>query len=599
MNVKTLTYIKKCKQLKPSRSLILTKKYLTQNNLVAVPFDKGIGMCIMKQEMYHKKLDAILNLPQFEKVTQTRKNAKKVVLKEEERALSTLKQLREDEKIDETLFKTLKPIGSQPARLYGLAKIHKQSCPVRPVLSMPGSLYHRIGVQIAEWLSKVSECQINTSTKEIADNLKEVPLEEDEEIVSFDVASLYTNVPVTEAIEYCTNLLYTNSQENLPPVDKDTFVTLAKLSCCDVIMSTHNGYYRQIDGLAMGSPPAPHLANGWLSKFDPIIKADARLYARYMDDILQNMNVSQIEEKLEEINDLHPSLRFTIERESDGSIPFLDMRIINEGGTLSSTWYNKPTDTGLIMNFHALAPKRYKRSVVSGFVHRIHRACSKWAHFHNSLQRAKRILEANQYPPAFYEPIIHATLSAIFRPQEDTAPTTQPQIPAAHGTETDAQVPLDENTDMIRKHKLFVQYRGKCTEDYARALHRAGAPCTVVMTLRKLKTLLPSLKPPVEKVLRSGVVYKLSCPRCQSCYVGQTIRHLRTRFSEHQAPSAVVSRHLSSCNATMNCKDAEILASTQRGQVFLMTLEAIWIRQLSPSLNTKDEYRSRELTIRW
>ncbi len=70
------------------------------------------------------------------------------------------------------------------------------------------------------------------------------------------------------------------------------------------------------------------MANGWLSKFDPIIKADARLYARYMDDILQNMNGSQIEEKLEEINDLHPSLRFTIERESDGSIPFVDMRII-------------------------------------------------------------------------------------------------------------------------------------------------------------------------------------------------------------------------------------------------------------------------------
>ena len=29
-----------------------------------------------------------------------------------------------------------------------------------------------------------------------------------------------------------------------------------------IIMSTHDGYYKQVDGLAMGSPPAPHLANG-------------------------------------------------------------------------------------------------------------------------------------------------------------------------------------------------------------------------------------------------------------------------------------------------------------------------------------------------
>ena len=150
-----------------------------------------------------------------------------------------------------------------------------------------------------------------------------------------------------------------------------------------------------------------------------------------------------------------------------------------------------------------------------------------------------------------------------------------------------------------QKHKLFVQYRGKCSEDYARALHRINAPCTVVMTLRKLQTMLPSLKPPVEKTLRSGVVYKLSCSRCQSCYVGQTVRHLRTRFNEHQTPSAAVAKHLRNCQATMTCADTEILAATRRGQIYLMTLEAIWIRKLAPKINTKDEYRSRELTIRW
>jgi len=58
---------------------------------------------------------------------------------------------------------------------------------------------------------------------------------------------------------------------------------------------------------------------------------------------------------------LHPSLTFTSEMEQNGKIAFLDMEIIHTGLELSSTWYVKPTDTGLIMNYHALSPKRYKR----------------------------------------------------------------------------------------------------------------------------------------------------------------------------------------------------------------------------------------------
>ena len=124
-----------------------------------------------------------------------------------------------------------------------------------------------------------------------------------------------------------------------------------------------------------------------------------------MDDIVREMNTVQIKIKFVEINELDENLKFTMEREEDHSLVHLDMRIIHdkESGKLSSTWYNKPTDTGLIIiiNYHALAPKRYKRSVVSGFVHRIHRACSTGQYIHESLEKAKCILERNQYPHTF------------------------------------------------------------------------------------------------------------------------------------------------------------------------------------------------------
>ena len=258
------------------------------------------------------------------------------------------------------------------------------------------------------------------------------------------------------------------------------------------------------------------------------------------------------------------------------------MRIMRDNhGKLSSTWYSKPTDTGLIMNFHALAPKKYKRSVVAGFVYRIHRACSSWKLIYESLEKAKKILERNQYPPEFYGPIIHDTLAKILQPPtESTAPTVTTE-------------------NRVQKRLVFVQYRGKCTEEFAKDLHGLDAPCSVVMTLRKVKTVLPSLKPQVELSLRSGVVYQIVCSGCQASYVGQTSHHLLKRFKEHKS-SGPVNAHFLQCGVTPSFEEhVSVLGSTSRGVQHLQTLEALWIREKAPTLNTRDEWNSRELTIKW
>ena len=155
------------------------------------------------------------------------------------------------------------------------------------------------------------------------------------------------------------------------------------------------------------------------------------------------------------------------------------------------------------MNYHALAPKWYKCSGILGFVYCIYRAYSLWQNFHDSLGKAKCILEKNQYPPTFYDPIIKQNLDSIIG--EVKHPTEKSSI---------------QSNTRSGKVALFIQYRGKCTKDNARALHKINAPCTIILTLRKLKTVLPSLKPPVEKMLKSGLVYRLMSPRCSACYVG-------------------------------------------------------------------------------
>ena len=154
-------------------------------------------------------------------------------------------------------------------------------------------------------------------------------------------------------------------------------------------------------------------------------------------------------------------------------------------------------------------------------------------------------------------------------------------------------------TETRQPYLLSVQYRGRDTDNLVRRLSKLATPIRTVLTLRKMKTVLPSLKTPVPTLLRSRVVYKITCPGCESSYVGQTVRHLKARLSEHKNINSPVGAHFSGCISTEPiADDVSILCSTTRSDQFLMTLEALCIKEHRPNLNTRDEYRSRTLTLR-
>lgn len=168
----------------------------------------------MHLESYKSKLRDITSLEQFERVIPKRKNEKHSVLKEEEFVVSVLKGMLKKNKINEDFFDKVKPSGSQAPRLYGLAKVLIDKTPLRPVVSMPGSPYHIVANQVSEWLKVVKECNINASTKSVVETISNIKLSPEAEIYSFDVVSLYTNVPVREAIEVCVQKCYTQELIN-------------------------------------------------------------------------------------------------------------------------------------------------------------------------------------------------------------------------------------------------------------------------------------------------------------------------------------------------------------------------------------------------
>ena len=271
MESATISYNKNAKEKLPSRNVVLTNKFLKKNKLLAVPMDKSNGFAVMSEESYAKKMENILNAKQFEKIRKGRKNAIDPILSEEKKINEVLLACKKEGKLDEKLYQKLRSTGGSAPRLYGTAKTHKENTPLRPVLSMCGSVYYNIAANIARWLSVIPEAKINSSTEQMVNDIKGLTLEAHEVLISYDVVSLYTNVPVDEAITKAVDLLYSGKFiDNEPPIDKSTFLKLANLCLKNVCLLTTDGYYKQSEGLAMGSPAAPMLANIWMAEFDDV-----------------------------------------------------------------------------------------------------------------------------------------------------------------------------------------------------------------------------------------------------------------------------------------------------------------------------------------
>ena len=147
---------------------------------------------------------------------------------------------------------------------------------------------------------------------------------------SFDVSSLFTNVPLDETIEICADTLC-NIADSQPCNPKEVFVELLHSAKSTVEFSFDNTIYRQIDGVAMGSLLGPALANIFVEYYEKKLFSEISkpaVYFRYIDDtfvIFQNEKES--EEFLIRLNGLHSSLQFTFEKEKNNSLPSLDVHV--------------------------------------------------------------------------------------------------------------------------------------------------------------------------------------------------------------------------------------------------------------------------------
>ena len=165
-------------------------------------------------------------------------------------------------------------------------------------------------------------------------------------MASFDVESLFTNIPLQETIDLCVENLF----QDRTHLSKDSFRELLTRTMSESLILFDQQFYRQHDGVATGSSLGPTLANVFLcyhekiwlqncpSEFKPVI------YKRYVDDtFLLFRSKHHIEKFQNYLNRQHKNIKFTTETENENSFSFLDIKITRDNNKFMTSVYRKPS----------------------------------------------------------------------------------------------------------------------------------------------------------------------------------------------------------------------------------------------------------------
>ena len=270
------------------------------------------------------------------------------------------------------LYYRLRPSGCQPPRIYGLPKIHKPSTPLRPIVSCINSPSYELSKYISSIISPLAGQTTHhiKNSRNVVLSMKDFIIDRDEVLVSFDISSLFTNVAIDEASHVIKSILQQDdSLQERTSLCPDDVILLLNTCLTPTYFSYKDLFYQQKEGTAMGSPVSPIVANLFMEYFEHVGLTSApyvpRLWKRYVDDIFCIMKKSQVNSFLQHLNSIRPSIKFSMELETNGSLPFLDTLLSRkDDGHLNITVYRKSTHTDRYLKFNSHHPDHVKKGLI-------------------------------------------------------------------------------------------------------------------------------------------------------------------------------------------------------------------------------------------
>ena len=548
-------------ELKQDRSIVIMKA------------DKGNAVVLLKKADYFDEMERML-----QDTTKFRKLTVDPTIKREEKLTRYLRSLKSQGDITDAFYNKVRPCGSQPSRLYGLPKVHKANHPLRPICSSVNSHNYKLASELASILSPYAVSNYNVKdTFTFVREINELTFEQSH-ICSFDVSSLFTMIPLNESIDIALDYAF-HENEKVHGLSRNQFKKLLQMSTKETNFLFNGNVFDQIDGVAMGSPLAPILANIFMRHFEENALATFTgmrplFYRRYVDDCFIILKDSRdVNPFFNFLNSLHRNIKFTKEEEEldNEFFPFLDIKICRDGSKFLTKTYYKPTFTGVYTNWYSFTPRKYKINLVKCLFFRAWNICSNRTLFDEDSQFIIENLKKNQFPEKLLDAILRNFIEKMESTENENPPVTV------------------ERKEML----LILPFHGSVLSNRLRknlqSLFSKAYPQTVLKIIFRTTfrvTNLFMLKDKIPKRFKSHVVYRVECTDCGSEYVGKTKRHMETRFKEHNDPRkpTAVTEHILRNNHHVSMDNVDFIARAKTDKELLIK-ESLLVKRLSPVLN--------------
>lgn len=479
-------------------------KSLKQKDVYYLKADKGNQLVIIDKLAYNQRMITTIEESNHISIL---KNPLPKMVKHTNSMINKISEIFKTPKWKLTISNPIVP------RLYGLPKVHKPGEKMRPISSNINGPTHKLSSWINSKFTKITPPPPSLSIKnsiELAEMLKNIVLDDDEILVSFDVIALYPSIPMKSALEYIDEWL---TESDLSDVEAEALSEATKL-CMEQSEYQYGGkFYKLKDGTSMGNPLSCFIANTFMGKLETSLQKQNKLprfWQRYVDDVIAIVKETEIENILDLLNVQYPTIKFTIEKENSyRKLPFLDLELTRNNNKIEINVYRKPTTTKRYITSDSFASPSHKIAAFNSMVYRLCILPLSIRDFKAELNYIKDVANINGFSHLEIERLVKNHSRKINIKRRTT---------------------LNLNSENNNKKRVKFNFGGKISNKLIPIFNKHNLDI-VYSNNNKIKNILDSPKDKIDNFEKSGI-YEIVC-KCDKKYIGQTKRQIKTRFKEH------------------------------------------------------------------
>ena len=284
--------------------------------------------------------------------------------------------------------------------------------PLRPIVFFINSPTYNLLKFLSRILSSllVNRDSVGNS-KEFVDYDQNFTISESEILVSFNKVSLFTSVSMEKAFDLVLELLTSDESLSLRTSLAISDIKIGLKHCfSSTVFSYKNSLFKHIFGTPMESCISPITASLYTEHVEltaiTTFHTPPSFWLRYVDDTFCILNKDHINNFHSHLNSICSHIQFTIEKEHNFSLPFLDVlvnRNSRNGNTtaqcfLSTIIYRKPKHTYRYLRYTSYHPKHQKLTVAKTLLSRINTHITDKTQKHSELQNIRNALRLNGFP---------------------------------------------------------------------------------------------------------------------------------------------------------------------------------------------------------